>query len=326
MNPLISIISPVYNCENFLDTTINSVINQTYKNWELILVNDGSTDSSAKIIQSYLEKDTRIILISKENGGQASARNFGLKKAKGEWITFIDADDIYLPNKLKLQLKDQRKFNPDFLYGLGFYLTEKSKLCALEPYEWITGQKSGKEFFKILFSSCLVNINTVLLSRDLINRVGYFDEDEVLRGTEDWDYWLRLSRQCNSVYGSDNREVYYRIHDTNIHSQAARMKYGRLKILKKYRSDSETPRLILIREFRYTIRELMNHLYDENREGEIKKTLAELRAIDKFGLGTMAQALVMAIFPIKQFNFISQKVIYRIAYRFEKMWYFLFLR
>ena len=134
MNPLISIISPVYNCENFLDTTINSVINQTYKNWELILVNDGSTDSSAKIIQSYLEKDTRIILISKENGGQASARNFGLKKANPVVCRFRESTNpvVCRPKSRDLLFSASKKVKT-LLLSCTVRLTDKFCLLLDKP-------------------------------------------------------------------------------------------------------------------------------------------------------------------------------------------------
>ena len=92
-NPLISIIVPIYNVEKYLSKCIDSIINQTLENIEIILVNDGSTDSCAEIIESYANKDNRIKVIHKKNGGQSSARNMGLDIAKGEYIGFVDSDD-----------------------------------------------------------------------------------------------------------------------------------------------------------------------------------------------------------------------------------------
>ena len=93
MNPKISIIVPVYNVEKYLNKCLNSLINQTFKDIEIILINDGSTDNSEKIIKEYMKKDKRIILLSKENGGQGSARNVGIRNSKGEFIMFVDSDD-----------------------------------------------------------------------------------------------------------------------------------------------------------------------------------------------------------------------------------------
>ena len=92
-NPLISIIVPVYNIEEYLPRCIESVLGQSYKNLELILVDDGSKDNSGKICDMYQEKDTRVRVIHKENGGSSSARNAGIKAAKGMYLGFVDSDD-----------------------------------------------------------------------------------------------------------------------------------------------------------------------------------------------------------------------------------------
>ena len=94
MKPLVSIIVPIYNVEPYLKKCIDSIINQTLTNIEIILVNDGSTDNCGKIIDEYAKKDNRIIALHKENGGQASARNMGLDIASGKYIGFVDSDDL----------------------------------------------------------------------------------------------------------------------------------------------------------------------------------------------------------------------------------------
>ena len=98
--PLISIIVPVYNVEKYLPRCLDSIGSQTYPNWECILVNDGSSDSSGAICDEYAQKHSRFIVYHKNNGGVSSARNLGLEKMKGEWCTFVDADDVLLHNAL----------------------------------------------------------------------------------------------------------------------------------------------------------------------------------------------------------------------------------
>lgn len=95
---LISVIVPVYNVEKYLDECLTSIIQQTYRNVEIILVNDGSTDSSREICEKYLAKDTRVHLYSKDNGGLSSARNYGLDKANGQFVIFVDSDDFWTDN------------------------------------------------------------------------------------------------------------------------------------------------------------------------------------------------------------------------------------
>lgn len=100
MNPLISIIVPIYNSEKTLKKCLNSIINQTYVDWELLLINDGSKDNSGNICDEYAIIDRRIKVFYKENGGVSSARNLGLDNACGDWVTFCDSDDFVFPDWL----------------------------------------------------------------------------------------------------------------------------------------------------------------------------------------------------------------------------------
>lgn len=102
MTPLISIIVPVYNSEKTLCRCVDSVINQPFNNWEILLIDDGSTDKSFEICENYALKDKRITVLHKENGGVSSARNIGLDNAKGKWVTFIDSDDYIAVDALSM--------------------------------------------------------------------------------------------------------------------------------------------------------------------------------------------------------------------------------
>lgn len=113
MNRLVTIIMPVYQAENYLEKSIESVLNQTYKNIELILVDDGSTDSSSLICDDYAEKDVRVRVFHKPNGGQSSARNVGIQNAKGEYIGFIDNDDLIMPDMYEILVSNMEKEKAD---------------------------------------------------------------------------------------------------------------------------------------------------------------------------------------------------------------------
>lgn len=113
----ISVIVPIYNAQNYMEKAIESLINQTFKNIEIILVNDGSTDKSKNICEKYSEKDKRIVVINKPNRGQADARNTGMKIAKGNYIMFLDADDLYKPNSCEIMYNAIEKSNADYAIG-----------------------------------------------------------------------------------------------------------------------------------------------------------------------------------------------------------------
>ena len=115
MNELISIIVPVYKVEPYLNKCVDSIINQTYKNIEIILVDDGSPDNCGKICDDYTKKDSRIKVIHKKNGGLSDARNYGIEASIGDYIMFVDSDDYISANMCEILLKTAKKYNADII-------------------------------------------------------------------------------------------------------------------------------------------------------------------------------------------------------------------
>ena len=113
MNDLISVVVPAYNIENYIERCIKSILNQTYSNIEVIIVDDGSTDNTGSIIDKYALKDHRVIPLHKENGGVSSARMEGIDRAKGEWIGFVDGDDVIEENMYEVLLNNAIEYNAD---------------------------------------------------------------------------------------------------------------------------------------------------------------------------------------------------------------------
>lgn len=153
-NPLISIVIPIYNREKTLHYCIDSVLNQTYQNWELLLVDDGSTDSSAKICNNYANKDRRIHYFHQENNGAGPARNFGIEKATGNWITFVDSDDAIMPDHLT-QLQQHGEGNDLVMVNHCTAKYENGQLLKQSEY-WndidntqISGNKNILEFLYV---------------------------------------------------------------------------------------------------------------------------------------------------------------------------------
>lgn len=148
MKALVSIIIPIYNVEKYLEKCIKSIINQTYRNLEIILINDGSTDESAKICEEYKKLDNRIEFINKKNGGAASAKNEGLKMATGDYITFVDSDDFIEPDMIEYMVNTIKKYNSDIVqcsFTNLYKNTEKIK------QDTIVEQKISSKDFLALF-------------------------------------------------------------------------------------------------------------------------------------------------------------------------------
>lgn len=154
-NKLISIIVPIYNMEKYLDKCINSIINQTYKNIEIILVDDGSTDKSSKIINKYKKLDKRIKAYYKKNGGLSDARNYGIDKATGEYIGFIDSDDYIEKNMYETLYNNIIKYNAD-ISVVGFNVVYESSDINRVKYQEVTDKLeiyNRKEAFDLLFDA-----------------------------------------------------------------------------------------------------------------------------------------------------------------------------
>ncbi len=134
-NPEISIIVPVYNCEIYIEECLESIKSQTFENFEALIVNDGSSDNSEKIIMDFIQKDDRFKLITKKNGGQSSARNLGLRCAKGKYIAFLDSDDYIKPDFLEKLYAEAEEKNLDIaLCGIETHNENTGEITTNDPY------------------------------------------------------------------------------------------------------------------------------------------------------------------------------------------------
>ncbi len=184
---LVSVIIPTYNRRNFLKIAIDSVLKQTYKNFELIIIDDGSTDNTEELVKSY--KESRIKYFYQFNRGPAVARNKGIKISKGNYIAFLDSDDRWREDKLKIQLEAMKKY-PDYLishteeiwYRNGKILNPKKK-----------HKKQHGNIYKQSLELCAISMSTVMVKREIFDKIGLFDEK--LEVCEDYDYWLRVTSQ-----------------------------------------------------------------------------------------------------------------------------------
>lgn len=206
---LCSVIMPAYNCEKYIAEAIESVIKQTYKNWELIIVNDASTDDTEKIIKSYQEKDKRIKLISlTENQGVANARNTAIQNSEGRYIAFLDADDYWEKEKLQEQITFMKNKNITFSYhDYKLLNTAKNKEkqikvpLKLDYNQLLKGNTTG---------SCL----TVCIDRKIVDKI-YFPNEK----HEDYICWLNtLKNYCIEGYGLNKTLGTYRIGKKSISS------------------------------------------------------------------------------------------------------------
>ena len=208
---LVSVIVPTCNRSEILSETIKSILSQTYPNFELIVVDDGSTDDTKNIVSGF--NDSRIEYVYIRNwGGPARPRNIGIKKAKGNYIAFCDDDDIWHPEKLFYQIK---KFENsecvlcytdfDYITNNGKRLNKKSKLKKY--YKNLT-------FNKFMLSGGIICSSSVMIKCDVIETIGLFDEDPRLISAEDYHYWARILNKHKPCF-VDKTLVSYRIDSTD---------------------------------------------------------------------------------------------------------------
>lgn len=204
---LISIITPTYNCAKFIGKTIESVLSQTYKNWEMIIVDDASKDNTEEVVSNYKDDRIRYIRLT-ENSGAAIARTRAMQEAKGKYMAFLDSDDLWKSNKLESQIKFMMDNNYNFI-------------CS--SYEQIDeqGNKNGKIIkckkkvdYNGVLLSCPVGNSTVMYN---VEKLGKFEVPNIRKRNDD-ALWLRMLKKEQYIYGQDEVLMEYRIRQNSISS------------------------------------------------------------------------------------------------------------
>lgn len=209
MNELVSVITPLYNADKFIESTIKSVIYQTYQNWEMIVVDDCSRDRGPEIIKKYAESDKRIKLIKLEkNSGGAVARNKAIKEAKGKYLAFLDSDDLWYPQKLEKQVKFMEKNNYDFTYTWYEKMDEEGKLLN-----------------EIVKSEDKINYTKLLKSNQIGCLAAIYNAEKLgkiymplIRKRQDYALWLQVLKKVDYGYCLKENLAQYRIVNGSVSS------------------------------------------------------------------------------------------------------------
>lgn len=231
IKPLVSIIMPAFNAEATISDSINSVLAQTYENYELIIADDGSLDATYKIISSY--KDPRIKYLYQDQSGvgcPGSARNLALASATGEYIAFLDSDDLWDPLKLEIQINYfiNNHYHVDLIYT--DYATFTSSAALALQADVYPPQLFSSIFNNLLVKNYIPTL-TVMVKAQVIQDVGLFRID--LHGVEDWDLWLRISHKYRFHF-IDTLLAYYRISDTSITGNRLRHLNNEFLLVEEY--------------------------------------------------------------------------------------------
>ncbi len=227
---LVSVIMPAYNAEKYISEAIESVIQQTYTSWELIVVDDGSTDNTAAIIKEYAAKDNRIRYLQQSHQQQAKARNNGLSHASGELIAFLDADDIWAPDKLATQVEVMQRLPVDLTFSDGYFF-EKNPAKDLQKRISIKyGKYSGQQGIKDFLAGNRIPLLTAVARKASLEKVNNFLESPGIH--EDYDLWLRMLINGSTFLGINSCLAYYRTHAASASSGEGKILFLDISTLK----------------------------------------------------------------------------------------------
>jgi cellulose synthase/poly-beta-1,6-N-acetylglucosamine synthase-like glycosyltransferase len=221
----VAVVMPAYQAAAEIGDAIGSVLNQTVTDWQLVVVDDGSTDETAAVAESFA--DPRVAVVRREHCGlPAAGRNAGIAASSSELVAFLDADDLWHPEKLRRQLALLRE-RPDV--GLVYTLADALRGDRREAVASATPE--GDALAALVLGNPIHN-SSVVVRRELLERVGPLDEDPALRGTEDYELWLRLA--CETAFACVHEPLTtYRRRPGGLGSDATRMERGALVALRK---------------------------------------------------------------------------------------------
>lgn len=273
--PKVSVIIPTYNRANYICEAIDSVIAQTCKDYEIIVVDDGSTDNTKDAIKKY---DGKIRYIYQKNRGVAAARNAGIRQAVGRYIAFCDSDDIWLPLKLEKQLI---LFEENLMVGFVYCFMLVESKGALSKR--ILPSKPAQNFSDLLIYGAAIPLSSVVIRKEWLLEVGFFDES--MKYVEDYDLWLRILLKYKEVKYIQEPLAIWRQHGDNISSDVKNIKQGGIKVFEKLLQFKDVPKK-LVRKNMSSEHYLLGKIFYENGKNwkAAKETGAAILANPLVGL------------------------------------------
>lgn len=272
----VSVIMPAYNGERYIAAAMRSVLEQTYPDLELIVVDDGSTDRTSAVVADFKALDERITYVFQANSGQGKARNTGIETAQGDLIAFLDQDDLWVKEKLAVQLDALHKTGADVVFGGSFVFHDDNVADETMPWETLRGKFDGATMFPLLFMFDRIPMLSAMVRRDVLHDVGLLEEDRRYQNCDDYDLWLKLAEHGATFVGLSERLVRYRLHGTQASQSTVRMIRTQIALLEKWQHSKYVTEQIKRDRFQSLYRELVSTLVDEGKTSEAKAILKEL--------------------------------------------------
>jgi glycosyltransferase involved in cell wall biosynthesis len=231
-NPKVSVIIPTYNRAHLIDKAIKSVLNQTYQDYEIIVVDNASTDNTKEVVKGFNNFKIRYIYYC-DNRGSSVARNVGIRASQGEFIALLDSDDEWLPEKLDRQVEVLQNESPEVgvVYSDVLYIDENSKNMNRKLRN---PKKEGYIYEDLLGGNCVGTPSALLIKKECFHRFGLFDD--LLKYHEDWDMWIRIAKYYRFVF-IEVPLVKYRLHSNRISENLELTIIASNRILAKYTNE-----------------------------------------------------------------------------------------
>ena len=232
--PKVSIITPAFNAAATILETIKSVQEQTFSDWGLIVVDDGSTDQTIQIVQSV--PDPKIKILKQKKQGAGAARNRGIRDASGAYIAFLDADDLWKPNKLTQQVTHMDQDNTLGLIHTDFEMFYENPV--LETITYFDRSPHTNEIYHEILTGCFVGCLTVMVRKEVLDDVGLFDPE--LDVAQDWDLWIRILKKYKSLHLPEST-AFYRFNPSGNSKSPERKVKGEWQVIQKHLLQREIP-------------------------------------------------------------------------------------
>lgn len=259
---MISVIIPAYNAERYIKEAIESALSQTYKDIEIIVINDGSTDRTGDIaFQCFQHESQRVLIVHQKNKGASAARNTGIKYAKGEYIAFLDADDVWLPNKLQKQIALLENDKDLALVYSNCYRNTDTLFDIAKPHR-------GFAFSELILDN-FIPTSSVVVRKSILDKVGVFNESFLI--SQDFDLWLRIAH-AHKIDFVDLPLVKYEMDSDGLSKKRIPVLKEVIKIVAKNRAYKQVLRYVF-----YIVLELIKRKNDRDMERDANNILGGLR-------------------------------------------------
>jgi glycosyltransferase involved in cell wall biosynthesis len=273
--PLVSIIIPTYNMAEYISQTLESIIKQSYSNWECLIIDDGSTDRTAEVVTSFQKKYKNFFYYKQKNQGVNTARNLGITKSKGRLIQFLDADDLLQEKKIECQVKILSAHpSIDIVYTrVQFFTESEGNVKIAQNIHKPRSSGRGLDILKVITANNITAIHSPLARKEVFDQVGLFDES--LTHMEDWEFWWRcaLADLSFAYHYSENAAALYRKRPESASTDSFQMIYGegvlRNKIHHQLPPNLRSYNRIKLAHVLFNLRSLLSETYDEKKRSSL---------------------------------------------------------